>query len=135
MRIAITYDPETGMVAEHFGHAEYFKLYTEDDGVVFTDVVASPANGHSGVTAFLASQGVDVVICDRLGEEARDALFAVGIAAFPGAYAPADELAVALLENRLIYEPDTSCGCHGDGGCSCSCDEGCNCGDGCGCHE
>ena len=61
MRIAITYDPETGMVAEHFGHAEYFKLYTEDDGVVFTDVVASPANGHSGVTAFLASQGVDAV--------------------------------------------------------------------------
>lgn len=131
MRIAVSYDPATGMVAEHFGHAPAFKLYTEDDGVVFTDVVPSPANGHDGVTAFLASQGVDVVICDQLGEETRDALFLAGIAVFPGACAPADDLVVALLENRLIYEPDTGC----DGGCGCSCDDGCNCGDGCGCCE
>lgn len=131
MRIAVSYDPATGMVAEHFGHAEFLKLYTEDDGVVFTDVVPSPANGHDGVTAFLASQGVDVVICDNLGDGAREALFEAGIAVFPGAYGPADEIVVALLENRLIYEPDTSCGC--DGGCGCSCDDGCNCGDGCGC--
>lgn len=131
MRIAVSYDPATGMVAEHFGHAEFLKLYTEDDGVVFTDVVPSPANGHDGVTAFLASQGVDVVICDNLGDGAREALFEAGIAVFPGAYGPADEIVVALLENRLIYEPDTSCGCHG--GCDCSCDDGCNCGDGCGC--
>lgn len=131
MRIAVSYDPATGMVAEHFGHAEFLKLYTEDDGVVFTDVMPSPANGHDGVTAFLASQGVDVIICDQLGEEARDALFHAGIAVFPGAYGPADEIVVALLENRLIYEPDTSCGCQG--GCDCSCDDGCNCGDGCGC--
>lgn len=131
MRIAVSYDPATGMVAEHFGHAEFLKLYTEDDGVVFTDVMPSPANGHDGVTAFLASQGVDVVICDQLGEEARDALFHAEIAVFPGAYGPADEIVVALLENRLIYEPDTSCGCQG--GCDCSCDDGCSCGDGCGC--
>ena len=71
MRIAVSYDPATGMVAEHFGHAEFLKLYTEDDGVVFTDVMPSPANGHDGVTAFLASQGVDVVICDQLRGGAR----------------------------------------------------------------
>lgn len=131
MRIAVSYDPATGMVAEHFGHAEYFKLYTEDDGVVFTDVVTSPANGHDGVTAFLASQGVDVVICDNLGDGARETLFEAGIAVFPGACGPADEIVVALLENRLIYEPDISCGCQD--GCDCSCDDGCSCGDGCGC--
>lgn len=141
MIIAVPYEPETGMVAEHFGHAQFMKLYTEDLGVVLTDVVASPANGHKGVCEFLQELGVKAVLCAGLGEEARDALFEAGIAVFAGVMGPADEIVIALLENRLRFVSEATCHHHSDGcGCGCGCagdgceDEGCGCGDeGCGC--
>ena len=140
MRIAVPFDPETGMVAEHFGHAPYFKLYTEELGIVFTDVVESPANGHEGVCRFLKENDVQVVLCNLLGEGARDALFDVSIAVMAGLYGPADELVVAMLENRLKYVSGATCHHHhGEDGCvcGCSCDDGScadgECGCGCGC--
>jgi predicted Fe-Mo cluster-binding NifX family protein len=140
MIIAVPFDPETGMVAEHFGHAPYMKLYSEESGVVFTDVIQSPANGHDGVCRFLAENGIKAVICANLGEGARDALFDAGIAVFAGVMGPADDIVVALLENRLRYVTEATCHHHhGEGGCSCGCgcdgdscsDEGCGCGCGC----
>lgn len=135
MRLAVPFVPETGMVDEHFGHAQHFKLYDEVMGVVFTDVVESPANGHEGVCAFLKDAGVECVLCMNLGEGARDALFDRNMAVFAGVSGPADDLVVALLENRLRYTSEATCHHHqGEGGCSCGCDcgdEGCGCGCGC----
>ena len=135
MRLAVPFVPETGMVDEHFGHAQHFKLYDEVMGVVFTDVVESPANGHEGVCAFLKDAGVECVLCMNLGEVARDALFDHNMAVFAGVSGPADDLVVALLENRLRYTSEATCHHHqGEGGCSCGCDcgdEGCGCGCGC----
>ena len=137
MRIAVPYDPETGMIAEHFGSAKYMRFYTEDDGVVFADDAESPANGHAGVTQFLADNGAQVVLCYHLGEHARDALFEKNIAVLAGLMGKADDAVIALLENRLRYggagESTCSGGCggHHDGG-SCDCGEAdCNCGCGC----
>ena len=124
-------------VAEHFGHAKWMKLYNEEGTVVFTDVVESPANGHEGVCKFLKEHGVEVVLCNGLGEEARDALFEHSIAVLAGLYGKADDLVIAMLENRLRYgTPDATC--HHEGGCSCGCscgEDGCSddCGCGCGC--
>lgn len=138
MRIAVAYEQETGEVAERevFSQAPCFKIYTEDDGVVFADIMDSPADGCAHVTAFLAELGVQLVICGSLTEEERDALFQANIAAFPGAYGPADDLVLALLENRLAYGQDEG-GCGGScGSCGGGCGEGgsCGCGDGdCGC--
>ena len=127
MKLAVPYEPETEMVAEHFGHAAWMKLYSEEGTVVFTDVVASPANGHEGVVRFLAELGVEVVLCNCLGEEARDTLFEHNIAVLPGVYGKADDLVIAMLENRLRFTSDATC--RHEGGCSC----GCDCGDlGCG---
>ena len=139
MRLAVPFDPETGLVAEHFGHAPFMKFYTEDDGVVFTDVLPSPANGHFGVTQFLVENGAQVVLCCNMGEGARDALFEAGIAVLAGVMGPADELVIALLENRLRFTDEAACGCHHGGGCNCGeCSpegEGGECGCGCGCGE
>ena len=138
MRLAVPYEPETGTVAEHFSHAKWMKLYSEEGTVVFTDVVESPANGHDGVCKFLKEHGVEVVLCNGLGEEARDALFEHSIAVLAGLYGKADDLVIAMLENRLRYgTPDATC--HHEGGCSCGCscgEDGCSdesCGCGCGC--
>ena len=141
MRIAVPFDPETGMVAEHFGHAPHMKIYTEDIGVVFTDVVDSPANGHNGVCQFLKDLGVQIVLCNGLGEGARDALFENNIAVMAGVSGPADDIVIALLENRLRYSSEATCHHHhgGEDGCGCGCgcsgeDSGDGCGDdGCGC--
>lgn len=140
MRLAVPYDPETGMVAEHFGHAPYFKLYNEDLGIVFTDVVKSPANGHDGVCRFLKEHDIQVVLCMNLGEDARDALFESNIAVLAGLFGPADDLVVAMLENRLKYTSEPTCSHHhGEGECACGCgcaEDSCNDGDcacGCGC--
>ena len=138
MRLAVPFDPETGLVANHFGHTPHFNLYTEDMSVVFTDVVDSPANGHDGVCAFLAENGVQVVLCQHLGDAARDALFDAGIAVIAGVAGPADDLVIALLENRLRVMGDGACHQHGEGcACGCGCgedgcdDESCSCGCGC----
>lgn len=133
MKLAVPFDPETGMVAQHFGHAKYLKLYDEVMGVVYTDVVESPANGHEGVCDFLSEHGVEVVMCMDLGEAARDTLFEHNIGVFAGVAGPADDLVVALLEHRLRFTTEATCH-HGEGGCDCGCDCSAeDCGDGCGC--
>lgn len=132
MKLAVPFVPETGMVAEDLGSAESIRIYTEDDTIVFADDVASPASGELDVISFLSEQGVQIVLCGMLTEEGRDAMFERQMAVLPGVMGPADELVIALLENRLRFGGDNA------GGCSCggSCGNDCNCGDGacsCGC--
>lgn len=135
MRIAIPIDPETEMIAEQFGTAATMRLYTEDDGVVFAEDIASPANGAAGVADFLLAQGAQIVMCYDLGEGGRDVLFERNIAVLAGLMGKADDAVIALLENRLRYADaddagSCSCGCGHEAG---SCDCGDTCGDGCGC--
>lgn len=42
MKIAVTY--ENGQVFQHFGHTEYFKVYSVEDGQI-TDMQVVPTNG------------------------------------------------------------------------------------------
>ena len=135
MKIAVPIDLETEMIAEQFGSAKSFRFYTEDDGVVFAEDVASPANGAEGVADFLVSNGGQIVMCYDLGENGRDVLFERNIAVLAGLMGKADDAVIALLENRLRYgnaEPSgtCSCGCGYEAG---SCDCGDTCGDSCGC--
>ena len=135
MRIAVPFEPETGMIAEQFGSAKYLRLYTEDDGVIFAEDLESPANGAEGVADFIAAQGGRIVMCYDLGENGRDVLFERNIAVLAGLMGKADDAVIALLENRLRYgdaEPagTCSCGCGHEAG-SCDCGDGC--GDSCGC--
>ena len=135
MRIAIPIVPETEMIAEQLGTAEVQRIYTEDDGVVFAEDVASPANGVAGVADFLLERDARIVMCYDLGADGRDILFERNIAVLMGLMGKADDAVIALLENRLRYggaeESGTcSCGCGHEAG---SCDCGDVCGDDCGC--
>lgn len=45
MRIAVTY--ENGMIFQHFGHTESFKVYeVEDEKVISSEVVSTNGQGH-----------------------------------------------------------------------------------------
>ena len=112
MKIAVTYD--NGMIFQHFGHTEQFKLYEVEDGVVVsTEVVSTNGNGHGALAGFLTAHDVKVLICGGIGGGAQMALAQAGIQLFGGVVGSADEAVAALLENKLVFNPNVKCNHHG----------------------
>ena len=138
MRIAVTY--QNGMVFQHFGHTEQFKLYDVEDGtIVSSQVVDTNGQGHGALSGFLAQAQVNVLICGGIGGGAQTALTEAGIRFFGGVSGQADEAVRAYLAGELGYDPNVHCD-HHEGEHSCgehACQEdkhGCA-GNGGGCHE
>ena len=114
MKIAVTY--ENGMVFQHFGHTEQFKVYVvEENKVVSAEVIGSDGAGHGALAGLLQAGGVDVLICGGIGAGARNALAQAGIELYPGASGDADENVQNFLAGKLEYDPDTMCSHHGEG--------------------
>ena len=66
MKIAVAY--EDGMVFQHFGHTEQFKLYDVAEGeIAAAGVIDTAGSGHEALAAFLTERGVDVLICGGIG--------------------------------------------------------------------
>ena len=128
MKIAVTY--AQGQVYQHFGHAEYFKLYTVEGGKVVTaEVVTTEGSGHGALAAFLAEKDVSALICGGIGGGARLALAQQGILIYGGVQGEADAAVEAYLHNNLNYNPNAKCDHHDH-------EDGHVCGDhGCGSHS
>ena len=134
MKIAVTY--EDGMVFQHFGHTEQFKIYDVNGGsVVSTEVIGTNGSGHEALAAFLKDRSIDVLICGGIGDGAHAALAEEGIELCAGAAGDADKAVDAYLRGELV---DTGVNCdhhseeHADGEACGSCAGGCG---GCGgCH-
>lgn len=140
MKLAVTYEKETGDVFQHFGHTETFKVYEITDGVICaTQIVDTNGTGHGALAGLLAMEGVEVLICGGIGGGARNALAAADITLYPGATGNADDNVKAFLAGNLAYNPNTMCNHHGEShscgshaeGHSCGHHEGENCGGGC----
>ena len=137
MRIAVTY--ENGMIFQHFGHTEQFKLYDVEDGVIVREqVVDTMGSGHGALAGFLAEHQVDALICGGIGGGAQMALAQAGIALYAGVSGGADQAVAALLDGSLAYSRQANCDHHShDHGEPCG-DHGCGHdhghGHGCGCH-
>lgn len=136
MKIAVTYD--NGVVFQHFGKTEFFKVYQVEDGqVVSSEVISSNGSGHGALAGILAEAGVDVLLCGGLGGGAQAALSEAGIQVCSGAQGDADAAVANYLAGNLTdagvtcdhhHEEEHTCGDHGCGS------EGC--GSGCGgCHS
>ena len=116
MRIAVSYEKETGGVFQHFGHTEFFKLYNVEGGkVVNSLVIAAPEQGHDALAGFLAEMRVNALICGGIGGGARKALEDVGVILYGGVAGDADATVNAFLAGTLGYDPDAHCH-HGEGG-------------------
>ena len=136
MRIAVSYDRESGEVFRHFGHTEAFKLYDVEDGrVVRSLVIAAPEQGHDALAGFLAEMRANALICGDIGGGARAALEDAGVILYGGVAGSADTAVNAFLHGTLGYDPDVHCHhhdaseAHACGGCHHG--EGHDCG---GCH-
>ena len=139
MRIAVSYEKETGGVFQHFGHTEFFKLYNVEGGkVVNSLVIAAPEQGHDALAGFLAEMRVNALICGGIGGGARKALEDVGVILYGGVAGDADATVNAFLAGTLGYDPDAHCH-HGEGGGAHDCAHDCHSGGsdcgGCGHHH
>ena len=111
MKIAVTY--QDGMVFQHFGHTEQFKVYTVEDGkLTDSQIINTDGKGHGALAGFLKEQGIDTLICGGIGGGARNALAEAGIELYPGAAGNADEQVSSFLEGKLSYDPNTLCSHH-----------------------
>jgi len=112
MRIAVTY--ENGLVFQHFGHTELFKIYDVEDGKITKEqVIDTNGQGHGALGGFLAAESVDVLICGGIGAGAQNALAAAGVQLFGGVTGSADEAVQAYLDGTLRYNANVQCNHHG----------------------
>lgn len=64
MKIAVTY--QNGLVFQHFGHSEAFKIYEIENGEVKNaEVAPTNGSGHGALAGFLKQHGVNALICGR----------------------------------------------------------------------
>ena len=111
MKIAVTY--QNGMIFQHFGRTEQFKIYDVEDGAVVGSRVADTnGQGHGALAGFLAEEQVDVLICGGIGGGAQMALAEAGIRLYGGVSGLADMAVSTYLGGTLAYSADAQCGCH-----------------------
>ena len=124
MKIAVTY--EKGLIFQHFGHSEKFKIYeVENNKIITSQIVNSNGNGHGALAGFLANLGVEILICGGIGLGARNALASVNIQVYPGTNGNVDLIIQDFIQGNLNFDPNTECHHHdhehdhqcGDHGC------------------
>lgn len=114
MRVAVTY--ENGMIFQHFGRTEQFKLYDIEEGKVISEqVVGTNGAGHGALAGFLKSASVDVLICGGIGGGAQIAMREAGITLFGGVSGSADGAVARFLSNTLDQNDSPTCDHHGHG--------------------
>lgn len=111
MKIAVTY--ENGLIFQHFGHTEQFKLYDVENGkITKTRIIETNGQGHGALSVFLAQEGVNILLCGGIGGGAQTALSEAGIQLYGGIAGSADDAVNAFLAGKLDYNPDIRCSHH-----------------------
>ncbi len=132
MKIAVTY--AEGMIFQHFGHSQQFKIYEIQAGEILnTQVIDAGGSGHGALASVLAEQNVNMLICGGIGGGAQMALAQAGIVVFGGVMGDADDAVEAFLSGQLRFDPNVRCTHHDHGAHSCG-EHGCggHCGGHCG---
>ena len=111
MRVAVTY--ENGLIFQHFGHTEQFKIYDiTDDVVTDSQVVDTNGSGHGALAGVLNALHVDTLICGGIGGGAQNALASAGIRLYGGVSGEADKAVEALIHGTLEFNPHIQCSHH-----------------------
>ena len=100
-------------VDSHFGHCEYFTVFTIDDNkeIISEDIVKSPAGCgcKSNIVQILSQMGVDVMLAGNMGEGAVNVLNSHGIKVLRGCSGDVKTVTKKWLEGNLV---DSGVACH-----------------------
>ena len=122
MKIAVTY--ADGMIYQHFGHTQQFKIYEAENGTILSSqVVDTNGSGHGALAGVLSALNVEVLICGGIGGGAQMALAQAGIRLYGGVSGDADDAVADFLAGNLRFNPQVRCNHHDHHG------EGHSCGD------
>ena len=114
MKIAVTY--ADGMIFQHFGHTQQFKIYEVENGsILSSEVVDTNGSGHGALASVLKALDVNVLVCGGIGGGAQAALQQAGIALYGGCFGYADTAVEDLLAGNLRYNPNVRCNHHDHG--------------------
>lgn len=113
MKIAVTYEKETGNVFQHFGKTQYFKIYQIEDGkIVSSEVIDNGGNGHHALPPYLKSFGVETLILGNRGQGAVEAIVASGLKELPGITGSADDAVELFAKGELKPNFEAKCDHH-----------------------
>ncbi|HBB42574.1 MAG TPA: dinitrogenase iron-molybdenum cofactor biosynthesis protein [Treponema sp.] len=113
MKVAVTYEKESGNIFQHFGKTQFFKIYQIENGtVVSSEIIDNGGNGHHALPPYLKNLGVETLILGNRGQGAIDAIAAAGLKEIPGITGSADEAAALFAKGELKPDFDAKCGHH-----------------------
>jgi len=112
MKIALP--SRQNVIDDHFGHCEYFTVFTIDENgkqILEQEIIASPAGCgcKSDIAQTLAIIGVKVMIAGNMGEGAVQVLNNAGIEVLRGCTGDVTEVALSWLAGKL---EDSGDACH-----------------------
>lgn len=101
-------------IDDHFGHCEYFTVFTVDSQnkeITDSETVASPVGCgcKSNIASILAEKGVKVMLAGNMGDGAVRVLNNSGIEVFRGCSGDVKAVASKWLEGSLVDSGDS---CH-----------------------
>ena len=119
MKIALP--TRNGQIDGHFGHCEYFTVFTTDESsIISQEVVASPegCGCKSNIASVLADMGVSLMLAGNMGDGAVNGLHHAGIEVVRGCQGDVTDVTTLWLSGELKDSGD-SChehehGCHHD---------------------
>jgi predicted Fe-Mo cluster-binding NifX family protein len=116
MKIALP--SRNGMIDGHFGHCEYFTIFSVMDGKISEEKRLDPPEGcgcKSNVVSILAQMGVTVMLAGNMGEGAVQVLGSQGIQVLRGCSGDPKKATEAWLTGN-IRDSGEACteheGCH-----------------------
>ncbi len=100
MKISVACD--NGMISNHFGHCESFKIYElNQNQVLKSETIPNPGHRRGFLPVFLHEKGVDVIIACGMGRGAIDIFNDKGIEVIVGASGSPDEAIQLYLQGSL----------------------------------
>lgn len=116
MKIAVP--SSRNRVDEHFGHCEYFTVFTvnEKNEIMSEETVASPAGCgcKSDIARTLAQMGVKMMLAGNMGQGAVNVLNGRGIDVLRGCTGDVKQVTQQWLSGGL-KDSGIACGLHGHG--------------------
>ena len=113
MKVAVTYEKETGNIFQHFGKTQYFKIYQIEDGkILSSEVIDNGGNGHHAIPPYLKSLDVETLIRGNRGQGAIEAIAASGLKEMPGITGSADKAAELFAKGELKPNFEAKCNHH-----------------------